>query len=80
MVITRVSGSGFRRVFSCDAGLLGACRAVAPIRDFSFVDFESTVVNGVQARAFARRAVHVLDGSTLAADKVVMVIAGACLE
>lgn len=80
MVITRVSGSGFRRVFSCDADLLGACRAVAPIRDFGLVDFKSTIVNGVQAGAFTCRAVNVLDGSTFAADQVVMVIAGARLE
>jgi hypothetical protein len=41
---------------------------------------ESTVVDGVQARTFACRAVNVFDGSTFAADKVVMVIAGTCLE
>jgi hypothetical protein len=53
---------------------------VAPISDFGFVDFKSAVVDGVQARALTCRAVNVLDGSTFATHKVVVVIAGACFE
>ncbi len=53
--------------------------AKTPIDHFSFIDDETRVVRGAQARAFANRAIDVDRFTAIAADQMVVVVAHAIL-
>src|SRR4051794_36887403 len=54
--------------------------AQPPVGHFCFVDGEPVGLGGLEAGGLVDRAVDVADGSAGAADDVVVVVAGACLE